>query len=138
VRIRAGCVPDSDVADPITESNCVQVLGTDWGGCRANIRFRELELAYHTMIHDSAPWDEIGTLERVARAGSGEKRTILLENAPLWALVARAIETERYATFMGQAQISMHDGFSYRPEAIRELAALPDRWTEPHPIRVPP
>jgi hypothetical protein len=32
----------------------------------------------------------------------------------------------------------MASGFSYGPEEIRALASKPDRWTEPHPIRVPP
>jgi hypothetical protein len=89
------------------------------------------------MTDDSAPWDEIGTLERVARAGSHEARTILLQNAPLWALVARAIESQKYASFMGEATIEMRNGFRYGQEEIGELAAMPDRWTEPRPLRVP-
>jgi hypothetical protein len=87
---------------------------------------------------DDRFWDGTGTLRRVARAGSGETHTILLEDAPLWALVAKAIETERYASFMGEARIKMRDGFRYGPEEIRTLAAAPDRWTEPHQIPVPP
>jgi hypothetical protein len=86
------------------------------------------------VTHEDRFWDEVGALERVARDGS---RTILLQNAPLWALVARAVETERYATFMGEARIEMRDGFRHGPEEVRALAARPDRWTEPHPIRVP-
>ena len=89
------------------------------------------------MTYDDRFWDGTGTLRRVARAGSRQTQTILLEDAPLWALVARAIETERYATFMGEAQIKMRDGFSYGPEAIKELAAMPDRWTEWRPLSVP-
>jgi hypothetical protein len=39
---------------------------------------------------------------------------------------------------MGEARIEMVSGFSYGPDDIKALAAMPDRWTEPHPIRVPP
>ena len=56
----------------------------------------------------------------------------------LWALVARAIETQKHASYMGEARIEMVSGFSYGPDDIKALAAMPDRWTEPHPIRVPP
>jgi hypothetical protein len=91
------------------------------------------------VTYDDRFWDGTGTLQRVARAGfKSESHTILLQNAPLWALVAKAIETEKYASFMGGASIRMASGFSYGPEAIRELAAMPDRWTEWRPIQVPP
>jgi hypothetical protein len=90
------------------------------------------------MTDDSAPWDEIGTLERVVRAGSRQIHTILLEHFPLWALIAKAIETEKYASYMGEARIRMRSGVTFGPEEIRDLASKPDRWTEPHPIRVPP
>jgi hypothetical protein len=87
------------------------------------------------MTDDSADWDEIGTLERVARAGSREIRRGLLENAPLWALIARVIEGPREG-YMGEPHI--RSGITFGPEEIRALASKPDRWTEPHPIRVPP
>jgi hypothetical protein len=90
------------------------------------------------MTYEDRFWDEAGTLERVARAGSCEARTILLQNQPLWALVARAIETQKYASFMGEARIQMASGFSYGPYEIKTLAAMPDRLTEPQLIRVPP
>jgi hypothetical protein len=90
------------------------------------------------VTYDDRFWDQVGTLERVARAGSHEIQTIMFEDAPLWALVARAIETQKYASFMGEARIKMRNGFRYGPEEIRALASEPDRWTEPHPIRVPP
>jgi hypothetical protein len=90
------------------------------------------------MTDDSADWDEIGALERVARAGSHEIRTILLENAPLWALIARAIETRRYEGYMGAPRIRMASGFTFGPEEIMALASKPDRWTEPHPLRPQP
>ena len=89
------------------------------------------------MTYEDRFWDEIGTLERVARAGSHEIRTILIEHAPLWVLVARAIETQKHAGYMGEARITMASGFSHGPEEVKALAAAPDRWTEPHPIRVP-
>jgi hypothetical protein len=89
------------------------------------------------MTDDSADWDEIGTLERVARAGSHEIRRGLLENAPLWALIARVIEGRR-EDYMGEPRIRMRSGVTFGPEEIRALASMPDRWTEPHQIRVPP
>ncbi len=89
------------------------------------------------MTHESADWDEIGTLERVARAGSHEIRTVLLESAPLWALIARAIEGRR-EDYMGGAHIQMASGVHFGPEEIKALAARPDRWMEPQPLRPAP
>jgi hypothetical protein len=90
------------------------------------------------VTYDDRYWDEAGTLSRVARAGSRESRSVLLVDAPLWALVARVIETQRHESFMGPPWIEMESGFVFGPDQIKALIAAPDRWTGPRPIRVPP
>jgi hypothetical protein len=90
------------------------------------------------MTDQGADWDEIGTLSRVARAGSHEIRTDLLQDAPLWVLIARAIEGRHREDYMGETRIRMASGLTFGPEEIRALAARPDRWTEPQPLRPAP